>query len=272
MKSISLRIFLLVAILSATSLFIYKDYSSTKNSEDLPKTQEPDEVNSTTTTQVQNGVKVIPVKSTDKALEGRASILKIMPNLDKKWIIPDSFNEETKTVLERRIADLNKILKADFDHYDKWIDLGILRKLVGDNEEARNIWEFASIVWPDSLVAFHNLGDIYHFYLKDYAKAEENMIKVIKIDPQYIPEYGLIHDLYKRQYGIDDQRTLEILQRGLKSNPDSVDLMILTAGHYREAKDIINARKYYEMALVRAKALNNPNLQKAIEGDIDSLR
>lgn len=263
-------IFLILIALSGGLFLINKKDSPKGESSNVDNSNQP--VSTDTATTSQNGGTTIKDNKTDpQPAVDNSSILKIMPDLNKKWVIPQSFNQETREVLERRIADLNKVLKADYDKYDKWVDLGILRKLVGDYEEARNIWEFASIVWPDSVVAFHNLGDLYHFYLNDYKKAEVNKLQVIKLDPNYIPEYGLIYDLYKRMYGIGDSRTVGILLKGLNVNPQSVDLMILTAGHYREVKDTANARKYFEMALVRAKALNNSNLQKLIEDDLRSL-
>lgn len=281
MKSVIIKILVLLVILSAPSYFIYKDYSSS----DVVKNDEVKEIikTSTTTSSVETkspivttvkpgSIEIVQVDSDSVNNDDSATVFRgIMPNLDKPWSIPENYSVDAKAIINARITDITKELKADKDQYDKWIVLGNTRKLVEDYEEARNIWEFASLTWPDSIVAFHNLGDLYGYYLKDNIKAEVNMLKVIELNPGYIDEYISLYRLYEQKFSKQDPRAISILIKGLDANPASPDLMITLASHYRGIGDKVNARKYYEMALTRVKQLNNPSLQAMIEVELKNL-
>ena len=265
MKSILARIIILIAILSIPTYFIYRDYSSSsaKKIQDTKTVQ-----NNATTTQLSIPIvktKIIPIVAPKTVLRGT------IPNLDKKWSIPESYSADAKIIINKNITDLTRELKANNDQYDKWITLGNTRKLVGDYDEARNIWEFTSRIWPDGLVAYHNLGDLYGSYLKDKIKAETNMLKVIEIDPHYIGEYISLYHLYEQQYGKQDSRAVGILTKGLGNNSQSVDIMIALGSNYRDLGDKVNARKYYEMAIAQAKVLGNLKLQAVLETELSNL-
>ncbi len=263
MKNVLLKVLILMAVLSVFGYFIYRDYSAVKNVQ--PVTQSPD---LSTTTPKQSEIKIIPAKggtTNNVVLRGP------FPDLKKKWSIPDSFSADAKRIIENRVAGLDSDLQKNPDQYGKWIELGTLRKLAGDYEEARKIWEFTSKDWPDGLVAHHNLGDLYGSYLKDYGSAEKSMLKVISLDPTYISEYVALSGLYKQMGGVEDARAADILVQGLNKNPGIIDIMMALAGHYKEAGDKTNAQNYYEMALARAKDLGNLALEGAISGELKNL-
>lgn len=258
-KNIILRILFLLIILSLTGYFIYKDYSSAKDSS--LKNLIPGNVATTTPLfdagAKKDDVKVVSIEPEKTVLQGT------IPDLNKKWVIPESFSGEAKRIIEDRVAVLNKELSNNNDQYDKWIDLGGTRKLVADYVEAKNIWEFAALNWPDSIVAYHNLGDLYGYYLKDATRAQMNMQKVIDLDPHYVSEYLALYSFNKQA---------DVLLKGLTNNPESVDLMMAIARSYKDNADMVNARKYYEMALAQAKVLKNVALQNVIENEIALLR
>ncbi len=269
-KIIILRVLVLSVILSVPSYFIYKDYLSTTKDLEVIKTVENYGSGLIKTDEKTNEIRIVPVED-GLIPSNKATFRGKIPDLDKKWSIPESFSSDAKRIINSRIDELTEGLKADNSQYDKWIGLGTLRKLIGDYDEARNIWEFASVNWPDSFVSYHNLGDLYGGYLKDPVKAERYFLKVVELDPNYVADYMALYDLYKRQYGESGEKTGAILLSGLKNNPKSVDLMITLATHYRGLGDKDNAKKYYEMALVQAKELSNLPLQKAIEEELKKI-
>ena len=271
MQKIIVRIIILLAIISIPSLIIYKDkINSDKKTEIIP-TQPIVKIVEPVITQDQKKVVSSPA-SVDKrpTIELSSSSL-VPPNLDKKWDISADYSDDVKRVLNVRISDNTDSLKKNSDQFDKWIGLGTLRKTVGDYEEAKNIWEFASNKWPDGFVAFHNLGDLYAGYLKDPKSAEKNFLKVIELDPHYVSDYISLYNLYRRQYGEAGEKTGAILISGFKSNPKSVDLLVAMGTHYKMISDKENSKKYYEMALVEAKSLKNVGLQEAIQLELDNL-
>ncbi|MDO8493609.1 MAG: tetratricopeptide repeat protein [bacterium] len=276
MKSILLRVIILIAILSSPTYFIYKDYLSNKD-EGLDLPLKEDFLPSSTATPDKTDdkaikINVVPIKDTVSPV--KSALRGTIPNLDKQWLIPESYSADAKRIINERIAELMRDLKANPDQHDKWITLGNTRKLVGDHTEAVVIWEFVVLNWPDGLVAYHNLGDVYASYLNNKVKAEANMLKVVELDPHYISEYLSLYHLYlaKVEPSVEDKdKAVNILIKGLGSNPQAVDLMIAIAAHYRDMGDKENAKKYYEMALTEAKKLGNSKLQAAIESELANL-
>ncbi len=271
MKSILLRVIILVSILSVPSYFLYKDYRASVYNE--PKKEKIDK--STTTPIVKTEVKIDKIQVVPVTVEmttiNKGSFVGTKPNLDRKWSIPESYSSDAKRILITRINGLVVDLKSSASQYDKWIELGSFAKIIGDYQEASNIWEYTAVNWPDAIVAYHNLGDLYGSYLKDYVKAEKNMLRVIDLDKSYTSEYISLYGLYTRLYGVKDERVPAILIKGLMNNPKSVDLMITLATYYRDISDGLNARKYYEMAMVQAKELSNLKLQDTIEEELKKL-
>ena len=60
---------------------------------------------------------------------------------------------------------------------ENWLVLGVYRKMIGDYESAKEVWEYASAIRPQNSVSFNNLGELYAYYLKDNAKAEKIILK-----------------------------------------------------------------------------------------------
>jgi tetratricopeptide (TPR) repeat protein len=76
-------------------------------------------------------------------------------------------------------------------------------------------------------VVFHNLGDLYAYFLKDTQKAEENFLKALENGPDQIYIYRNVYEFYR--YAMkDDVKAKQILEQGIKANPgNSQDLQNL---------------------------------------------
>ena len=95
--------------------------------------------------------------------------------------------------------------------------MGVYRKIIGDYEDAREVWEYAGAIRPQNSVSFNNLGELYAYYLKDNKKAEENYAKAIENDPSAIYIYRNFFDFY-RYVAKDTIKSPTILEKGIAAN------------------------------------------------------
>lgn len=154
-------------------------------------------------------------------------IAKEIPNLDKPINITADLPEDAKKIAQEKIEKLSSELKQDPSLFENWLVLGIYRKMIGDYEGAKECWEYASFLMPQSSVPFNNLGDLYAYYLKDSNRSEENFLKAIKNNPSQIFIYRSLYELYHYVMK-DDIKAKQILEQGIKVNPNtSQELKIL---------------------------------------------
>ncbi|MBI3632826.1 MAG: hypothetical protein HY226_00885 [Candidatus Vogelbacteria bacterium] len=262
MKSILMRLLILVVIVSIPIYLIYKDHLLSKSAPaSIPALIATTTPETTSTNTSRTGALLSNIST---------SILPI-PNLDKKWQLPADYSDNIIRIMNFKISERTKDLKSNPDQFVSWLDLGILRKTVGDYNEAKNIWEYTASVWPDSLVSYHNLGDLYANYFKDNGKAEKNMKKVTQLDPHYIADYLSLNDLYRKMYGETGDKTGAVLLEGIKNNPDSVDLLMAIALHYKNVNNKDNAKKYYDLAIKVAENAKNDSLVKDIQAELNKI-
>lgn len=163
------------------------------------------------------------------------------------------FTQEQRDVLKQRLADHAGSIDVNPDVLDPWLQAGLIKKMIGDFEGARDAWEYASLIRPNNFVSFKNLGELYWHYLPDYPRAEENFRKAIENEPRFIDSYVSLSELYRYSY-LEKQSLAEMpLLDGIRVSPDSKDLTIYLARFYRDfAKDNGKAVEYYEKFLEMA--------------------
>ncbi len=198
-KKIIFILFTLVIVV-ALGWFIYKDFSKTKN-EPMMEAEE-----STTTSTTTPDVVVKKLKEN-------------MPDLDRKITVKANFSLEQRQKLLSDIHEVRERLKEDINGLQDWLQLGLLYKALEDYEGTKEAWEFATLVNPKASVAFHNLGDLYHFYLPNYALSEKNYLKSIEIGPNMIIAYQKLYELYIYSYSEKEYLADDILEQGLRANP-----------------------------------------------------
>ena len=141
-----------------------------------------------------------------------------IPDLNRPINITENLDEAQRKMVTEKIKELSLKLKEDKDLYSEWLVLGIYRKMIGDYEGARIVWEYAGAIRPTSSTPFNNLGDLYAYYLKDNKKAEENFLKALENDPAYIYIYRSAYDFYL--YVLKDEaKAKALLQKGIAANP-----------------------------------------------------
>jgi len=151
------------------------------------------------------------------------------PSLDRVVTPLKTLDAALVKNMEGKMAATVALLKEDATKQDAWIALGGQRKVLGDYEGARDAWEYAKALAPTDLVAWNNLADLYHFYLKDFVKSEENWKKTIAIKSDYIAGYRGLYELYAYSMTAKKDQAPVILKEGIAKNPSATDLNALLA-------------------------------------------
>ena len=195
------------------------------------------------------------------------------PSLDRPIAINDqSMDAATKTQVTNAIKQTIAGIKAEPTALDKWTQLGVLFKIIGDYQGAREMWEYVSRANPYDVASFSNLADLYMSYLKDYPKAESNFLQVIKNDPAYVTGYLNLANLYHYYYQKDTNKAEDTLRAGIAKNKGAIDLYTTLARYYKEKGDKINALIYYNQALPLIEQTKNEMVAESIKAEIANLR
>lgn len=194
------------------------------------------------------------------------------PKLPREIAYPENYTPEVRSIMDKKIEGLVSLLKKNPRNIEAWLDLGIVYKQVGDYQGAKEAWEYVSVLSPGNIVSFNNLGDLYHYYLKDYPNAEKSFLQAIKNDSKYVLSYINLHDLYRYSYKSDTAKAADILKQGISANPGNIDFLVTLAAYYKEKGDTKNARLYYEEALIKAKSVANQSLIDAINAELKALK
>lgn len=160
------------------------------------------------------------------------------------------FTQEQRDILRAKLEEHAGSLDVNPDNLDPWLQAGVIKKVIGDFEGARDAWEYASLIRPKNFVSFKNLGELYWHYLPDYPRSEENFRKAIENEPRFIDSYISLSELYRYSYTEKQSLAEAPLLDGIRENPDSKDLMIYLARFYRDhIKNKAKAIEYYEKFL-----------------------
>ena len=210
--------------LAASIFFIYKDFRKTRSGEGANNAQNQTEFiakNKTAAEQEKNQT-VEPTASSPVSGNGEESRKKI-PNLSGPIEIKVDLPEDIKEKTISEIQMLSNGLKKDSDSLEGWLQIGLLKKLIGDYEGAKSAWEFAAVIRPKSHIPFHNLGFLYWQYLKDFSSSEQNYLKAIENNSEDIGAYVDLSNVY--YFDLKNNKKAEgILLKGLEKNPDNAEL------------------------------------------------
>ena len=265
MFKLNIIILIVIAVLGASLLgfFIVKDLRSNTPGEEEKMAEED---GAGIQNEAENGQKA-SVEDPSKPLGSSTAKPSLqLPDLARPVMYKALVREEDKPKIGAEIKVISETLEGDPGYLQGWLQLGILRKYIGDYEGAALAWEYAAKIRPDDYTAFNNLGDIYHFYLKNFQKSESAIKKVIELKPDYIPAYRNLFELYTFSYKEKASLADDALLDGIGKNQKAYELMVVLAMYYKDGGDKTNARKYLEMAL----ALNPPN-KAAIEAELSGI-
>jgi len=146
-----------------------------------------------------------------------------IPDLDREIVFYEETMPEAQEKITKRIKEITNVLKENNDAFTYWIEFGQYWKLVGDYEGARDAWEYASAIRPKNSLSFGNLGDLYGYYIRDFALAESNFLAAIENAPQLIYLYAQAAIFQKDVRG-DLPKAREMIELGIANNPENIDL------------------------------------------------
>jgi tetratricopeptide (TPR) repeat protein len=270
LKNKYVQIGIVIIIVIGALVFIANDFYN----KDTSSKNESEAVATTTTTSIGNGVEIEGTGDYTVNFIDSEEIIDIeSPSLDKSIVISALLDAEAKAILTNNIEELIEQLRVSSDRVDLWLKLGLYYKIAGDYEGAIEAWDYVSKVGPDSVnyIAYQNLGDLYHYYLKDFPKAEQNLRIAIENDKLNTRTYAMLHELYKYSYKQNTTLVTDVLFEGLVENPNNTDLLITLAAYYKEVGNSINAKKYYEQARDEAQKLGNTQLVELLNEEINKL-
>lgn len=170
--------------------------------------------------------------------------------------VPDEvklFTEEQKQQLYSAIRTHANAVKANPTYFNGWIQVGILKKTIGDFEGARDAWEYASLIEPFNSLSFANLGELYWRYLPDYPKAEENLKISIKHKSNDFQTWLTLADLYHYSLKEKADQAAKVLLDGISVNennlPVKVNLMKGLARLYARQSEPAKAVEWWQKVL-----------------------
>lgn len=147
-----------------------------------------------------------------------------------------------------------------------WTQIGLLKKIIGDYEGARDAWEYASAIRPTNSLSFANLGELYWHYLPDYPRAEKNFRASIKNKTDDPDVYISLSNLYSYSYTQKSHLADEVLLEGIASNPGNVNLYRALASLYERQKEYAKAIEWWQ------KVLEKEPENKAVAATIEALK
>lgn len=161
------------------------------------------------------------------------------------------FSDEQKAQLYQTLETHGRTVKADPSFFNGWIQVGILKKTIGDFEGARDAWEYAGIIQSKNSISFSNLGELYWRYLHQYLKSEENFKISIRHKPDDWQNYLSLAELYHYSYKEKAELADDVLLDGLKAIPEDETLMRRLAYLYEQRSEFTKAVEWWEKVLAR---------------------
>lgn len=163
------------------------------------------------------------------------------------------FTEEQKARLYATIDTNGRAVKSNPSFFDGWMQIGLLKKIIGDFEGARDAWEYAGVIQSKNSLSFSNLGELYWRYLHEYVKSETNFRISIKHKPEDIQNYVSLAELYHYSYKEKADLADDVLREGLQNNPDDGTLMRRLAYLYEQRNEWARALEWWERVLASAQ-------------------
>lgn len=143
-----------------------------------------------------------------------------------------------------------------------WLQIGLIKKAIGDFEGSRDAWEYASIIRPESFIPAANLAQILWRDLGDVARAERYFREAIRRDPANPSLYAGLSEFYV--FGPTPRLDLaaRVLQEGLGKKPNDLGLLKALGDLYERQENYAQALEWWKKALTLDP--KNPAMQEKV--------
>ena len=190
--------------------------------------------------------------TTSAATTTEETVELVIPDFRAPIAFSPEIATDVRVALKKQADTLSARLATDSLNLEWWIQLGVVRKMGGDFKGAETAWKFVAKLAPTNPIAYNNLGDLYMNFTKEYVKAESAYLAAIKNDPTAAAPYQALDTMYTNFYKQNTSAAVDILKKGIAASPDSVDMHVLLARHYRAAGKSDLAKAQYEAAIAAA--------------------
>lgn len=198
-------------------------------------------------------------------------VQKNIPSLDRVPQFSSTLPEEVRTSLMVQLNEAKTKLKEDNLNADVWFDLALVYHMGNDYDGAREVWEFLTKALPTNATAFDNLGKLYHYQLKDFAKSESYFFESRSVEPGSITPYLELHSLYRYSYKTDTTKAVDILREAMKLFPNELGLYVTLGGYYRDGGNMTQARAVFEEGLNKARDRGNVDMISVLGDELARL-
>ncbi len=179
----------------------------------------------------------------------------VQPKYDAPITFGKNIAADEKILINKKLEEFRALLRTDKYDFSAWVALGATYKIGGDYQRALAIWEYAGKAWPANIVSFANLGDLYANFLKDYPKAETNLLQAIKNNATDASSYRSLFTLYSEtSYKPTNTAAEDLLIKYLATNPQAYDMRVLLARYYVKIGKPTEAKAQFELAAKSAAA------------------
>lgn len=258
----------LVVLAVLAGWWMLNDIQGVKNDTTSGSMMATSTASTASTTQTTSGISMTGQGTIEQVPLDEGRKLPPAPTLNHTAEPENTLPPEARKIIRDRIAIVVADLKKDPKNVDNWIILGVQWKTLGDLVYARDVWEYAKALNPSYYLAYSNLGDLYHYYLKDFKKSEENWKKSIELKPDHAMAYRELAKLYEYSMKEKMGEIPKVLNDGITKNPTAVDLIASLASYYRTIGDVAKARDTYARAIAAAKKLGDQTLVARFEAEM----
>lgn len=184
---------------------------------------------------------------------------------------PSTMSSDQCASIQSQDAVVVSHLSTSTTDFAAWVDLGTLRKEVGDYQGAASAWTYLTQVYPSNATAYANLGDLYANFLQEYPQAEANWLEAIKLNPNDTNPYKDLFTLYTTtSYHPSANSAVNILKQGIAANPNAVDMQVMLARYYKSQGDTTDAEAEYQAAIANAQSQGQTSLAAQIQTESSS--
>ncbi len=194
-----------------------------------------------------------------------------LPPLDHEIVFSDAFPEDARAVVRGHVEDAVTQLSLHPEDGNAWMDLALQYHTANDYEAARSVWEFLIAAGPANVTALNNLGRLHHFDVPDFPKAEAYFKQSLEVNPDRVDSYLELFDLYRYSYKKDTSAAVNIMRDAIAQFPDDIGLQAALGSYYRDIGNTAAARREFEAALSRARAVNDMNLISNLNAELARL-
>ncbi|SHG20691.1 Tetratricopeptide repeat-containing protein [Flavobacterium fluvii] len=173
----------------------------------------------------------------------------------------DFIKNETSGEENLKVADSLYRVAIQNNPYNEWAYAGrgwLFHQLKNDGQANESFLEGIRIN-PRKPFAYYYYADFQDRVLAEPKNAEKNYLKAIKKDQYYIPAYEALIKLYNKSKQQD--KAVKLLQKLLRTNPNSLDFQNLLGDTYFSADNLDKAiscyKKVIELDATYAKAYGN---------------